>query len=212
MCAVSRSCSSHASCRLSGNCIGRAASARTAAWRTGRSCGPKSYSQRWRACSPASTATGKWLGWLTHTYSNPRWPLTSSAAPPYPPSTSQALPSAIVSIAAAPMPIWVLKTYRKLEQNCRLLGSYYQVQYWKVEITGYFNTTYTLEIRDALGTTVGKSFAGSVVSIWALMRSPDGRIGHRRAGLLCGRARRARGRAAPPARIRWVRIDTAHTR
>ena len=77
------------------------------------------------------------------------------------------------------MPIWVLKTYRKLEQNCRLLGSYYQVQYWKVEITGYFNTTYTLEIRDAVGTTVGKSFAGSVVSIWALMRSPDGRIGHR---------------------------------
>jgi hypothetical protein len=38
------------------------------------------------------------------------------------PSTSQALPSAIVSIAAAPMPIWVLKTYRKLEQNCRLLA------------------------------------------------------------------------------------------
>ena len=64
-----------------------------------------------------------------------------------------------------PMPIWVLKTYRKLEQNCRLLGSYYQVQYWKVEITGYFNTTYQLEIRDAVGTTVGKSFAGSVVSI-----------------------------------------------
>ena len=77
------------------------------------------------------------------------------------------------------MPIWVLKTYRKLEQNCRLLGSFYQVQYWKVEITGYFNTTYQLEIRDAVGTTVGKSFAGSVVSIWALMRSPDGRIGHR---------------------------------
>ena len=81
-----------------------------------------------------------------------------------------------VSIAAAPMPIWVLKTYRKLEQNCRLLGLYYQVQYWKVEITGYFNTTYQLEIRDAVGTTVGKSFAGSVVSIWALMRSPDERI------------------------------------
>ena len=31
----------------------------------------------------------------------------------------------IVTIAAAPMPIWVLKTYRKLEQNCRLLGSEY---------------------------------------------------------------------------------------
>ena len=39
----------------------------TGAWRTGRPGGPKSYSQRWRACSPASTATGKWLGWLTHT-------------------------------------------------------------------------------------------------------------------------------------------------
>ena len=52
----------------------------------------------------------------------------------------------------------------------------YEVQYWKVEITGYFNTTYQLEIRDPVGTTVGKSFAGSVVSIWALMRSPDGRI------------------------------------
>ena len=75
------------------------------------------------------------------------------------------------------MPIWVLKTYSKLGQNCRLLGSEYQVQYWKVETTGHFNTTYQLEIRDAVGTTVGKSFAGSVVSIWALMRAPDERIG-----------------------------------
>ena len=33
--------------------------------------------------------------------------------------------SAIVSIAVAPMPIWVLKTYSKLEENCRLLGSEY---------------------------------------------------------------------------------------
>ena len=64
-------------------------------------------------------------------------------------STSPSVRSAIVSIAAAPMPIWVLKTYSKLEQNCRLLGSEYQVQHWKVEITGHFNTTYQLEIRDA---------------------------------------------------------------
>ena len=144
--------------------------------------------------------------------SNPRWPLTSSAAPPYPPSTSQALPSAIVSIAAAPMPIWVLKTYRKVEQNCRLLGSYYQVQYWKVEITGYFNTTYQLEIRDAVGTTVGKSFAGSVVSIWAHMRSPDGRLARpSRAGLLCVRRNRrgARGTHGAPSLLRSARLRSA---
>ena len=58
-----------------------------------------------------------------------------------------------------------------LEHPVCVLGG---VQYWKVEITGYFNTTYQLEIRDAVGTTVGKSFDGTrVVSIWALMRSPD---------------------------------------
>ena len=67
---------------------------------------------------------------------------------------------------------WILENIEKLEDFQRSLGSEYVVQYWKVEITQYSNTTYVVQtIIWAHVATIHDFRVNSIVQLRILLNS-----------------------------------------